>query len=164
MKKSQLVQLIKESLNESNKDTIAQKQFKMNYSQLGKNEKEWVDDEIDNIEYKKNKKKVNENYKDVEESTLKIKDRDKGDSLSNLSTQLSQTLYDDLSNKDTPDNPALIISKWGVKLKQATDLDDNQISDLTKDALALRGTNQGSRYKQVIRDKIYRSLKGDKIG
>ena len=50
MKKSQLVQLIKESLNESNKDTIAQKQFKMNYSQLGKNEKEWVDDEIDNIE------------------------------------------------------------------------------------------------------------------
>jgi hypothetical protein len=29
----------------------------MNYSQLGKNEKEWVDDEIDNIEYKKNKAK-----------------------------------------------------------------------------------------------------------
>jgi isopentenyldiphosphate isomerase len=67
MKKSQLVQLIKESLNESHKDTIAQKQFKMNYSQLGKNEKEWVDDEIDNIEYKKNKKKVNENYEEVDD-------------------------------------------------------------------------------------------------
>jgi hypothetical protein len=40
MKKSQLIQIIKESLNESQKDTIAQKQFKMNYSQLGKNEKE----------------------------------------------------------------------------------------------------------------------------
>jgi len=61
MKKSQLIQLIKESLNKSSKDTTAQKQFKMNYSQLGKNEKEWVDDEIDNIEYKKKKKKVNEN-------------------------------------------------------------------------------------------------------
>lgn len=48
MKKSQLVQIIKESLNESHKGTVAQKQFKMNYSQLGKNEKEWVDDEIDN--------------------------------------------------------------------------------------------------------------------
>ena len=57
MKKSQLVQLIKESLNESSKDSVAQKQFKMNYSQLGKNEKEWVDDEIDNQEYKKKKKK-----------------------------------------------------------------------------------------------------------
>lgn len=57
MKKSQLIQLIRESLNESHKDTVAQKQFKMNYSQLGKNEKEWVDDEIDNIEYKKNKAK-----------------------------------------------------------------------------------------------------------
>jgi len=60
MKKSQLIQLIKESLNEPSKDTIAQKQFKMNYSQLGKNEKEWVDDEIDNIEYKKKKKVVKE--------------------------------------------------------------------------------------------------------
>lgn len=59
MKKSQLIQIIKESLNESPKDSVAQKQFKMNYSQLGKNEKEWVDDEIDNIEYKK-KKKVTE--------------------------------------------------------------------------------------------------------
>ncbi len=57
MKKSQLVQLIKESLNESTKDSIAQKEFGMNYNQLGKNEKEWVDDEIDNIEYKKNKAK-----------------------------------------------------------------------------------------------------------
>jgi len=101
--------------------------------------------------------------KDVEESTFEIKDRDKGDSHLNLSTQLSQTLYDDLANKDTPDNPSLIISKWGTKLKQATDLDDKQISDLTKDALALRGTNQGSRYKQVMRDKIYKSLKGDQI-
>ncbi len=55
MKKSQLVQIIKESLNEASKDSIAQKEFGMNYSQLGKNEKEWVDDEIDNIEYKKNK-------------------------------------------------------------------------------------------------------------
>ena len=67
MKRSQLVQIIKESLNESHKDTIAQKQFKMNYSQLGKNEKEWVDDEIDNIEYKKNKKKVNENYEEADD-------------------------------------------------------------------------------------------------
>jgi len=67
MKKSQLVQIIKESLNESHKDTVAQKQFKMNYSQLGKNEKEWVDDEIDNIEYKKNKKKVNENYEEADD-------------------------------------------------------------------------------------------------
>jgi len=55
MKKSELTQLIKESLNEASKDSIAQKEFGMNYSQLGKNEKEWVDDEIDNIEYKKNK-------------------------------------------------------------------------------------------------------------
>lgn len=55
MKRSQLVQIIKESLNETSKDTTAQKEFKMNYNQLGKNEKEWVDDEIDNIEYKKNK-------------------------------------------------------------------------------------------------------------
>lgn len=47
------------TLNEASKDSVAQKQFKMNYSQLGKNEKEWVDDEIDNIEYKK-KKKVTE--------------------------------------------------------------------------------------------------------
>jgi hypothetical protein len=100
---------------------------------------------------------------DVEESTFEIKDRDRGDSLLNLSTQLSQTLYDDLANKDTPDNPALIISKWGVKLKQATDLDDNQISDLTKDAISLRGMDKGSRYKQVMRDKIYKSLKGDQI-
>lgn len=45
------------TINEASKDSIAQKQFKMNYSQLGKNEKEWVDDEIDNIEYKKNKAK-----------------------------------------------------------------------------------------------------------
>jgi len=97
------------------------------------------------------------------ENVFKIKNRDKGDSLLNLSTQLSQTLYDDLSNKNTSDNPLLIVTKWGTKLKQATDLDDNQISDLTKDALALRGTNQGSRYKQVMRDKIYRSLKGDRI-
>lgn len=67
MKKSQLVQLIKESLNESSKDSIAQKEFKMNYSQLGKKEKEWVDDEIDNIEYKKNKKKVNENYEQADD-------------------------------------------------------------------------------------------------
>jgi hypothetical protein len=57
MKKSELTQLIKESLNEASKDSIAQKEFGMNYSQLGKNEKEWVDDEIDNIEYKKNKAK-----------------------------------------------------------------------------------------------------------
>jgi hypothetical protein len=57
MKKSQLIQIIKESLNEASKDSVAQKQFKMNYSQLGKNEKEWVDDEIDNQEYKKKKKK-----------------------------------------------------------------------------------------------------------
>ena len=49
MKKSQLVQIIKESLNESSKDSVAQKQFK-----------EWVDDEIDNNEYKKNKKVVKE--------------------------------------------------------------------------------------------------------
>lgn len=57
MKKSQLIQIIKESLNEASKDSVAQKQFKMNYNQLGKNEKEWVDDEIDNIEYKNKKKK-----------------------------------------------------------------------------------------------------------
>lgn len=60
MKKSQLIQIIKESLNESTKDSVAQKEFKMNYSQLGEKEKEWVDDEIDNIEYKKNKKVVKE--------------------------------------------------------------------------------------------------------
>lgn len=66
MKKSQLVQIIKESLNESHKDTIAQKQFKMNYSQLGKNEKEWVDDEIDNQEAK-NKKKVLKEEKSVDQ-------------------------------------------------------------------------------------------------
>ena len=57
MKKSDLVKIIKESINESTKDSIAQKEFKMNYSQLGAKEKEWVDDEIDNIEYKKNKAK-----------------------------------------------------------------------------------------------------------
>jgi len=60
MKKSDLVKIIKESLNESSKDSVAQKEFKMNYSQLGKKEKEWVDDEIDNIEYKKKKKVVKE--------------------------------------------------------------------------------------------------------
>ena len=60
MKKSQLIQIIKESLNESTKDSVAQKEFKMNYSQLGAKEKEWVDDEIDNIEYKKKKKVVKE--------------------------------------------------------------------------------------------------------
>lgn len=60
MKKSQLVQIIKESLNESTKDSVAQKEFKMNYSQLGAKKKEWVDDEIDNIEYKKKKKIVKE--------------------------------------------------------------------------------------------------------
>jgi hypothetical protein len=57
MKKSQLIQIIKESLNETSRDSVAQKEFGMKYSQLGKNEKEWVDDEIDNIEYKKNKAK-----------------------------------------------------------------------------------------------------------
>jgi hypothetical protein len=97
------------------------------------------------------------------ENVFNIKNRDKGDSLLNLSTQLSQTLYDDLFNKNTSDNPLLIVTKWGTKLKQATDLDNNQISDLAQDALALRGTNQPSRYKQVMRDKIYRSLKGDRI-
>jgi hypothetical protein len=66
MKKSQLVQLIKESLNESSKDSIAQKEFKMNYSQLGKNEKEWVDDEIDNQEAK-SKKKVLKEEKSVDQ-------------------------------------------------------------------------------------------------
>ena len=60
MKKSQLVQIIKESLNEASKDSVAQKEFKMNYSQLGAKEKEWVDDEIDNIEYKKKKKVLKE--------------------------------------------------------------------------------------------------------
>lgn len=60
MKKSDLVKIIKESLNESSKDSIAQKEFKMKYSQLGAKEKEWVDDEIDNIEYKKKKKVVKE--------------------------------------------------------------------------------------------------------
>jgi len=60
MKKSDLVKIIKESLNESSKDSVAQKEFKMNYSQLGKKEKEWVDDEIDNIEYKEKKKVVKE--------------------------------------------------------------------------------------------------------
>ncbi len=36
MKKSDLVKIIKESLNESSKDSVAHKEFKMNYSQLGK--------------------------------------------------------------------------------------------------------------------------------
>jgi len=67
MKKSDLVKIIKESLNESSKDSVAQKEFKMNYSQLGKKEKEWVDDEIDNIEYKKNKKKVNEYHEEADD-------------------------------------------------------------------------------------------------
>ena len=70
MKKSDLVKIIKESINESTKDSVAQKEFKMNYSQLGAKEKEWVDDEIDNIEYKKKKKVVKEgllnNFSDYE--------------------------------------------------------------------------------------------------
>ena len=70
MKKSDLVKIIKESINESTKDSVAQKEFKMNYSQLGAKEKEWVDDEIDNIEYKKKKKIVKEgllnNFSDYE--------------------------------------------------------------------------------------------------
>jgi len=32
----------------NNRDTIAQNEFGMDYEQLGPNEKEWVNDEIDN--------------------------------------------------------------------------------------------------------------------
>jgi len=32
----------------NNRDTIAQNEFGMDYDQLGSNEKEWVNDEIDN--------------------------------------------------------------------------------------------------------------------
>jgi len=71
MKKSQLVQIIKESLADKVKkdkeekatplqNSVANAQFKMKYSVLGKNEKEWVDDEIDNIEFKNKNKVVKE--------------------------------------------------------------------------------------------------------
>ena len=75
MKKSDLVKIIKEALIDKEKkdkeekatplqNSVASAEFKMSYNDLGAKEKEWVNDEIDNIEYKKNKKKVNEYHEE----------------------------------------------------------------------------------------------------
>ena len=110
MKKSQLVQLIKESLNESSKDSIAQKEFKMNYSQLGAKEKEWVDDEIDNIEYKK-KKKVLKEEKSVDQLMTDLGDAILADNnaamkiaFKNLKTGLIGRIKNKLEKKYTNEN------------------------------------------------------------
>ena len=64
--------------------------------------------------------------------------------------------------------PLEYIMKWGEELKIDKEvngrLSKDQIEDLKKEAIALRGIIKGnSRYKQVLKDKILKSLKGEKI-
>lgn len=64
--------------------------------------------------------------------------------------------------------PLEYIMKWGEELEIDKEvngrLSKDQIEDLKKEAIALRGIIEGnSRYKQVLKAKILKSLKGEKI-
>lgn len=70
-------------------------------------------------------------------------------------------LYNELSSNKS-DSPMVIIMKWAENLENTQKLTKEQISDLQKDAMSLRGSS-GPKYKQIIKDKILKLLKGEKI-
>jgi hypothetical protein len=65
-------------------------------------------------------------------------------------------------------SPLQCVTNWGNELEKdpliAGRLTKSQIEDLKKEAIALVGITKGtSRYKQVLKDKILKVLKGEKI-
>ena len=60
--------------------------------------------------------------------------------------------------------PLEYVRKWGIELEKSNKFNKDQIEDLKKEAIALKDIIKGtSRYKQVLKDKILKSLKGEKI-
>lgn len=92
-----------------------------------------------------------------------LKSKNIGKNDNNIANYFSQLLYNSLKNRETSDSPLIIIAKWGNELKKTNKFNDDQVEDLKKDALALRGITGDNRYKQVIKDKIVKILKGEKI-